>query len=52
MAESHVLESIRLAPVPSTVLDIGCEGGRWSKLIFDLGRMFLFCPIQEIISNS
>jgi len=38
-----VLESNRLALEPSTVLDIGCEGGRWSKLLFDLGWKNIIC---------
>ncbi|MFQ5612555.1 MAG: class I SAM-dependent methyltransferase [Anaerolineae bacterium] len=32
-----LLKANNLAGRPSTVLDVGCEGGRWSKLLVDRG---------------
>jgi SAM-dependent methyltransferase len=32
-----ILQGQSLAGVPAHALDIGCEGGRWSKLLSDLG---------------
>ncbi len=32
-----VLQANDIAVKPTTALDIGCEGGRWSKFLFDLG---------------
>jgi SAM-dependent methyltransferase len=32
-----LLKAIELVKVPTNALEIGCEGGRWSKLLVDLG---------------
>lgn len=32
-----ILKAHHLVPQPSTMLDIGCEAGRWSKLLADAG---------------
>lgn len=32
-----ILEAHRMAGSPGTVLDVGCDGGRWSILLADLG---------------
>src|SRR5437879_4097253 len=32
-----ILKAHHLATRPSTMLDIGCEAGRWSKLLADVG---------------
>jgi hypothetical protein len=36
-----ILKAHSLAPRPVTALEIGCEGGRWSKLLSDLGWSML-----------
>ncbi len=32
-----IIKALSLAPNPTTALEIGCEGGRWSKLLSDAG---------------
>jgi SAM-dependent methyltransferase len=34
--ERAIREANRLAPLPRAALEIGCEGGRWSRLLSDL----------------
>jgi SAM-dependent methyltransferase len=35
--EQAILQAHRLAPEVRTVLEVGCEGGRWSRMLSDLG---------------
>ena len=42
-----ILEAHRLAKTPTTAIDIGCEGGRWSKLLSTLGWNLICTDIDE-----
>jgi len=35
--KNAILKAVDLASVPSTALEVGCEGGRWSKMLIDRG---------------
>lgn len=42
-----ILKALRLAPEPSVALEIGCEGGRWSKLVADAGWNIICTEIDQ-----
>ncbi len=46
-----ILEANNLAPKQSKVLEIGCEGGRWSKLLADTGCQIICTDTNQDALN-
>ena len=42
-----ILRGHHLAGTPRTALEIGCEGGRWSKMLNDLGWQMICADINS-----
>jgi len=47
IARQAILLAHNLSGKPSTALEIGCEGGRWSKLLADFGWSMICTDINE-----
>jgi SAM-dependent methyltransferase len=47
VARRAILRAHELSPVPTTAVDLGCEGGRWSKLLTDLGWNMVCTDVDE-----
>jgi SAM-dependent methyltransferase len=45
--EQAILQAHRLAPEVGTALEVGCEGGRWSRLLSDLGWNIVCTDIDK-----
>jgi len=44
---SAIVQALPSAPASTTALEIGCEGGRWSKLLSDLGWQMICTDIDQ-----
>jgi SAM-dependent methyltransferase len=47
-----ILKASRLAGNPTIALEVGCEGGRWTKLLYDLGWKTICTDIDQIMLNK
>ena len=47
IARRTVLQGHELSKAPTTALEIGCEGGRWSKLLTDLGWQMVCTDVND-----
>jgi SAM-dependent methyltransferase len=45
--ERAILKALSLIPSPGTALDLGCEGGRWSKVLSDLGWQLICMDVDQ-----
>lgn len=49
--KAAILNAHNLATRPTTALDIGCEGGRWSELLAGLGWKMICTDIDQEVLN-
>ncbi len=49
--EEAILKAHNLTTRPATALEVGCEGGRWSKLLADLGWRMICTDIDQRALN-
>jgi SAM-dependent methyltransferase len=47
LEEAAILRAHRLARAPTHALEVGCEGGRWAKLLADLGWQLTCTEVEE-----
>lgn len=52
IAKQAILKAHDLSGKPTTALEIGCDGGRWSKLLTDLGWKMICTDINEEALNK